>query len=636
MSTNILDYLVSTKPTIKKDITKKIKKTYVIDFLREERLIDLLEYEILKDEIEINPELDTISFLNNQYICDILNRVHPHLLKDNKEFLIKSFTNIHEKFYKFDTSGTSIGFSMDIVGIVEDFKKKRSLFHPTEQQENAITLLTEFIVSTKSSFGLYGYAGTGKTTTLIEFVAYLLENRHITSVALTAPTNKALGVMKNKFKYYLFDILKAYGLIKVKRHKEEKSDSESVFSTDEDEHTEDDGEEETFDTLLEKLNNLARIKINFITVHKLLGFKNEFDFDTKEMIFNKSEDENIIKDFDLIIIDECSMISYDMITDIFKELKKNNMLNGDNLKKTIKVIFSGDPAQLPPVNEKKSHIFERELDGITLNKIVRNSNIKVIEACFNIREWIEDKVEYPTLYKYASKHSSRDIESGEYFGAGIYLYKNKGKKPKLETDWFKTAVKYFKDSEKENSTTSNVSNIIIAWTNRQCDEYNLEIRKNTRDFSESVAEFMPNDVLILTDFYNIGTSKKTKKEMKEAKKEIFHTSEQIRVVSCSEEMCEPMEFNENIHNVLRKLKAGIHIQSKYKKFIENLTKRTVRTFLVWKLKVVRLRDISAGKKSKKVNMTEITVLNKKDISKLEKERDYVFDEIQNFKKKNPF
>lgn len=67
-------------------------------------------------------------------------------------------------------------------------------FQLTSQQNNALQLLEQFVASSKRVFGLFGYAGTGKST-LVNLVAEQLVSAG-KRVAFTAPTNKAVGVLR--------------------------------------------------------------------------------------------------------------------------------------------------------------------------------------------------------------------------------------------------------------------------------------------------------------------------------------------------------------------------------------------------------------------------------------------------------
>ena len=56
-------------------------------------------------------------------------------------------------------------------------------------------------------FLICGGAGTGKTTSLVMFITFMLQMNYIKSVVFTSPTNKALNVIKNKFINSLYYLL---------------------------------------------------------------------------------------------------------------------------------------------------------------------------------------------------------------------------------------------------------------------------------------------------------------------------------------------------------------------------------------------------------------------------------------------
>ena len=72
-------------------------------------------------------------------------------------------------------------------------------FIMTTDQVLGITNLTEFLSGSDSIFGLFGYAGTGKTSIIIHYIYYLLNNNYIQSIAISAPTNVAVDILKSKF-----------------------------------------------------------------------------------------------------------------------------------------------------------------------------------------------------------------------------------------------------------------------------------------------------------------------------------------------------------------------------------------------------------------------------------------------------
>ena len=70
---------------------------------------------------------------------------------------------------------------------------------------------------------------------------------------------------------------------------------------------------------LEECTNLLSkkgINIDFITIHKLLKYKTDFDEDGS-LIFVKNEMGSLIRNYDIVIIDECSMIGIQILEQIY-------------------------------------------------------------------------------------------------------------------------------------------------------------------------------------------------------------------------------------------------------------------------------------------------------------------------------
>ena len=87
------------------------------------------------------------------------------------------------------------------------------------------------------------------------------------------------------------------------------------------------------------------------TLHGLLGLRpdvNLDEFNPNNPIFNPIAIPKIC-DYNLVIIDEASMINLELYN-MIKELTKRG---------TTKVLFMGDPAQIPPVGEKESVVFSQ-------------------------------------------------------------------------------------------------------------------------------------------------------------------------------------------------------------------------------------------------------------------------------------
>lgn len=407
---------------------------------------------------------------------------------------------------------------------------------------------------------------------------------------MSAPTNKAVNVIKSKFRSDIDELMKS----KIGLQNDEENDL-------------------NLNDMLDKLEEKG-FKINFLTLHKLLNYQTDFDIDG-ERIFVKNNKASMLNNYDLIIIDECSMIQYSMIIEVFNELNKLNITTY----KIPKILFVGDCAQLNPVGERMSIIFAKQdkdfnidqfkvavkentteyfdnknvdalkkkfdefksaiisQQSITMTEVMRSNDNNVVALCNEIRAWVLDNI-IPNI--------------GKYKGKKVYLYK-KTHNDKLQTEWFKKAVEYFKSI----NNSEHVSNIILTWTNKQTDEYNEAIRKAVHQKS-TLNKFEIGDLLILTDFYNIKetdviTSVTKNKKILNGRR--FYTSEQIKITEIDEVIRGIPEFTENLLPVLaRKLKSFNDILEKYVKTMKQINSQTKRKYNVYKLFVIKLTDIIAN------------------------------------------
>jgi len=106
-----------------------------------------------------------------------------------------------------------------------------------------------------------------------------------------------------------------------------------------------------------------------MTIHKMLNLRLE------KGKLKQTEYPNLER-YDIIFVDESSMINLEIYKLLFE-----NVVNG-----TVPVVFIGDPAQLPPIGEKLSVVFETE-NKSTLNEIVRQAKTNsIIPFSKTIRE----------------------------------------------------------------------------------------------------------------------------------------------------------------------------------------------------------------------------------------------------------
>jgi hypothetical protein len=469
---------------------------------------------------------------------------------------------------------------------------KNSINKFTKDQKKGIKNITEFLLNpNKKIFGFFGFAGTGKTTTLTTLVSQFVKFKMYKRIALVAPTNKAVMVIKNKFLPFLVEL----------------TDNTTISKS------------SSFDIIIEELKTKG-IYIDFITIHKLLQIKTDFD-SNGNMVFIP-HDKPDIKMYDLIIIDECSMISIPMIDQLLFEIRRNNT----------KVIFSGDPAQLPPINEKISSIFMNHRDDLTLHKyretlnrdkdknkdiytqdllsgflkerfelfitdilkmdkyvltdVVRSKNEAVTKACLSLRHWIENRFEFPPLEKYKDLH-------------GVHFYNNV--ENKIESEWFKETLKNFKNPIH--------NNIIITWTNSQTLEFNNAIR-HILFSKKNLNRFEVGEILILNDFYQLKTG-------------AIYTSEHIKVNEINLINKKVQLFTQNLEDEInfKKFKNETVIKKKYLEFVTSITSAYKISYKCYELKVNKIGSNE---------ILTINVLHDDEISNYEKVLPFIQFRIKKF------
>lgn len=496
---------------------------------------------------ELNKCLVTYVRDNRITMNDYINLIDLDLLNINKYIDIINTFDDNIKKILFDTFKTLLKYKDNRIifknKIIFDRLITNSSIEFTKNQKEAITDLLHFLSKSNDKiYGLFGYAGTGKTTIIVEFIKNLLTQKYIKSVIFTAPTNKALNVIKNKFASAIKEIFKFLDL---------------EFD-----------EKNSFETNLEKLKKY-KINIDFATIHRLMKYKTEFNIDG-EMIFIRDKD-NLLDNYDIVIIDECSMVSINLIFDIISEINKFKT----------KIILLGDPAQLPPVNERFSSVFMNKHNILTienikryiininkenyelfcniiinmnifvLKEVIRTKNNSIINACNLVRDWIFCINDFYNINNYCDDNFK------------IFPF---DKIIKTNTEWYKT----FESTIKIESDT-----IIITWTNDETNKYNEYCRKLL--FNKSVLDkYVVGDILILNEFYNINSFK-------------MNTSEKIIVNQIEIIDYEIEKLSDKLNKSVRILKNYRIIEKKYKNFIETINNLQL-VIKCYKLKVLKIDD----------------------------------------------
>ncbi len=235
-------------------------------------------------------------------------------------------------------------------------------------QTKALKRISHFLNNSSKIFLLKGYAGTGKTTMLTGIVKYLHQND--ISVHLMAPTGRAAKVITEKSGFNAYTIHKSiYSMFDLKEYKIKNNDA--------------------FET-----------------------FKYYFELRTNDDPTNT-----------VYIIDEASMVSNQYSESDFFRFGSGYLLNDlfDYISLTYsnnrKVLFIGDPAQLPPVNMNFSPALDKKylqsgFSNIEVEEFVMKDVIRQKEdsGILNNATKIRKSIQSDTYNQIEISESQKDIQ----------------------------------------------------------------------------------------------------------------------------------------------------------------------------------------------------------------------------------
>ena len=273
-------------------------------------------------------------------------------------------------------------------------------------------------------FLLEGFAGTGKTSTWWSFYENLVLSGKKYFVAVSAPTNKAVGVL-------------------------EKMAPKKI-----------------------------RASVEFATIHSLLGLSAEIDSEGHETFkpTKRRDKRTLFAAFDIVLIDEASMINNEL-WELLQEAMARYTL--------VKVIFMGDSAQLPPVNEEISPVFAHISNRYVLTQIVRYVAAKPIGKLVGVvRDWITG-TDKPQSVEQILNVIALNSQWNATEDNRVYSLS--------DNDWVDGAIAHFKSSAYEDDPDYVRC---ICWTNRAVAYLNNRIRKAV--YGDTEMPFVESERLIST------------------------------------------------------------------------------------------------------------------------------------------
>lgn len=296
-------------------------------------------------------------------------------------------------------------------------------------QKDAFLKIAAFLQDpgTYSAVVLKGYAGTGKTYLIRRILEYISLTDVNKKIAVTAPTNKAVYVLAKKNAAF--------------------NKSAMVFE-----------------------NYIPpSSKITYSTIHKLLNLKEEIS-DTGVQSFVSANNKNVdILAYQYLFVDETSMLDDILFHNIIK------------FKDKLRIIFMGDPAQIPPINREHCTPFREnstfDFLKLELTEIMRQqNNHPIIRQSFVIRENLSKR---NPIEKYETELNNEHN--------GIIHINGKTHRSLVRH----VIEKFFKDPGYERNTDFVK---IIAWRNQTVDYLNTVTRQVL--YGKDVEKFVIGDKLV--------------------------------------------------------------------------------------------------------------------------------------------
>ena len=331
-----------------------------------------------------------------------------------------------------------------------------------EQSEVIIELYQQMLITSQSNhtnymFLLEGQAGTGKTSTIMYLFAYPEFNYY--KICFSSSTNKALSVMMEKLT--------------------NKDDENDNFHEEKDDADDEDNKP---------------VKRSFLTVFKLTNSKTSIN-SVGDTIFEYQDNDSVHFTYDIIVIDEVSMIEKTQSENILNALIKAKKNAGAH---TPIVIFLGDICQLPPVGEDSSVIFDDTIQQrynikkMTLRQIMRSQD-RLTDLSCHVRQLI------PLIPEQFVGQDFPIINLKKYTGNQIKYFSNK-------TQWLDEYKRVFLENLTHSLTNcSHHAPMMIVYTNAECDLLNTECRNLIFDYPSE--QFVKGELLVFKSYYCIRRQK---------------------------------------------------------------------------------------------------------------------------------
>ncbi len=210
-------------------------------------------------------------------------------------------------------------------------------------------------------------------------------------------------------------------------------------------------------SVIQETIGIEHKKLFFSTIHAFLGLKpGKINLETGERKFTKDcKGLNPLckKKVDIVILDESSMIGYELFNFLKEEMYSRNRISA--------FLFIGDACQLMPVEKEKDlktyihPIYENStINHYSLSKLIRNPDPEVINFVTEIRKMIENNATKYDLFNYLISEKTKNHNK-------IVFYDDK--------------KKFIKDYISEDRL-GNSSDTLATFTNESVQNYNRKLR----------------------------------------------------------------------------------------------------------------------------------------------------------------
>lgn len=335
-----------------------------------------------------------------------------------------------------------------------------------KDQTKAFLDIVEFFHSgVEDALVLKGYAGTGKTFLISRVIEYITATEPRKEIAIAAPTNKAVKVAMESSPF-LYN--REHGNLK-------------------------------------NLNG-AQHKTYYATVHRLLNLKEKIDdngnqtFEPEKKKNQKFNKEGLRRNTGYIIVDEVSMLNDLLCEEIL------------NLNDKAKIIFIGDPAQIPPVGRTECIPFihpdkhDYDFKVCELKEIMRQKDGNpIVDYSFRIRNNLGMDKPVNVVTKYDDK------------GHGVITLDYKTEKQKVRP----LLKKYFDNDEFEADADYMK---VIAWRNVTVDYINSVVRELL--YGKDAPKYVEGEKIIANkSIFSLSDNRYMGWEIQ------FYTSDEMEIVS---------------------------------------------------------------------------------------------------------